>query len=500
MKLGRLSLVLLLVTFPDPDRLAAARVFADASHLLKCPISRRAPGVHTPPPTFGRSAAPSHFAFLRGSGPANCAGVRLVGRLGRVQRSSFSRRSGPDSGCEVGSWPLGGGREGAEVVPGASLVTGGRASGFCLHLCGVLRSDQCPGADSEGCAPSSADASLRLLAPAKVNLFLRVTGRRPDGFHLLSSLFHTVGLADVLKVDLWNARGGDAARAASRIFGPTAAQHLELGGRESSGDVLIVDDDSQWPNKDAQMQAKEPAVPADGRNFVLRAVAAYRRAVGRVLPFGGSSGERLAIWLQKKIPAQAGLGGGSSDAAAALFAANLLLGGEMEQTHDLKQTEDTHPVPSSFSSSFSFSSPGPTSCSSLPSQRAGLSRERLASIGSAVGSDVPFFLLSHGAALCGGVGEAVVDLPPPSLTLDPPSNGGGSGPRRMAAGGVPLSLLRRQVHLLKPAFGLPTPQVGTPTAGYSRETNHASQTNQAHTHTKPTRGEPRAAAVKLHTW
>eukprot|EP00920_Eleutheroschizon_duboscqi_P011230 GHVT01026300.1.p1 GENE.GHVT01026300.1~~GHVT01026300.1.p1 ORF type:complete len:173 (+),score=40.07 GHVT01026300.1:382-900(+) len=172
----------------------------------------------------------------------------------------------------------------------------------------------------------------------------------------------------------------------------------------------------------------------------------------------------------------------------------------MEQTHDLKQTEDTHPVPSSFSSSFSFSSPGPTSCSSLPSQRAGLSRERLASIGSAVGSDVPFFLLSHGAALCGGVGEAVVDLPPPSLTLDPPSNGGGSGPRRMAAGGVPLSLLRRQVHLLKPAFGLPTPQVGTPTAGYSRETNHASQTNQAHTHTKPTRGEPRAAAVKLHTW
>lgn len=103
-------------------------------------------------------------------------------------------------------------------------------------------------------------------APAKLNLSLAVVGRRADGFHDLVSVVAPIDLRDELG------------------FSPGGA-----------ADRLACD---------------EPAVPTDGRNLVLRAAAAFRRRV----PAAPCGEWRLA----KRIPHGAGLGGGSSDAAAAL--------------------------------------------------------------------------------------------------------------------------------------------------------------------------------------
>ncbi|MBI1417378.1 MAG: 4-(cytidine 5'-diphospho)-2-C-methyl-D-erythritol kinase [Limimaricola sp.] len=106
------------------------------------------------------------------------------------------------------------------------------------------------------------------LAPAKVNLTLHVTGRRADGYHQLDSLVVFAGIADRL-----------AARLAPDL-------NLSVNGPFAEG------------------------VPSDGSNLVLRAAALLREARGV------STG--AAISLEKHLPHPAGLGGGSSDAAAAL--------------------------------------------------------------------------------------------------------------------------------------------------------------------------------------
>ncbi len=113
-----------------------------------------------------------------------------------------------------------------------------------------------------------------LQAPAKINLFLAVTGRRPDGFHDLLSV--AVPL-------VW----GDAV------------------GVEPGGSSFSVDCDS-------------PGVPTDGTNLVLKAAEAFRSATG------WTGGARFSI--TKRIPYGAGLGGASSDAAAALEALNAVAG------------------------------------------------------------------------------------------------------------------------------------------------------------------------------
>ena len=107
-------------------------------------------------------------------------------------------------------------------------------------------------------------------------------------------------------------------------------------------------------------------VPADETNLAHKAVVRLQKiAAARGMPPRQSG---LALTLHKRIPAQAGLGGGSSDAAAALLAANILLG-------------------------------------------LALSPTRLGEIGAALGADVPFFL-AGGTALVEGVGEQVTPLPP----------------------------------------------------------------------------------------
>jgi 4-diphosphocytidyl-2-C-methyl-D-erythritol kinase len=113
-------------------------------------------------------------------------------------------------------------------------------------------------------------ASVAVLAPAKVNLYLHVLGRRPDGYHLLDSLVVFADFGDRIEV-------APAESLLLRIDGPFARE-----------------------------------VPAGDDNLVLRAARALAEAVGR--PAGA------AIRLTKSLPVASGIGGGSADAAATLRA------------------------------------------------------------------------------------------------------------------------------------------------------------------------------------
>jgi 4-diphosphocytidyl-2-C-methyl-D-erythritol kinase len=110
---------------------------------------------------------------------------------------------------------------------------------------------------------------VRRSAPAKVNLYLHITGKRPDGYHLLDSLIVFADLGDVVEMRR-------AAALSLKVEGPF-------------GD----------------------AVPAGDDNLVLRAARTLAEAAG-IAP-------RAAIRLEKNLPAAAGLGGGSADAAAVLL-------------------------------------------------------------------------------------------------------------------------------------------------------------------------------------
>ena len=116
---------------------------------------------------------------------------------------------------------------------------------------------------------------LRLFAPAKVNLSLRIIGRRADGYHLLDSRFACVSLADVLEVRL---------------------REVDDGMRSGPVPVEVV----SFP--------EVVAAPSD--NLVYRAAQAFALETGRRF--------LLSVRLDKRIPNGAGLGGGSSDAACVL--------------------------------------------------------------------------------------------------------------------------------------------------------------------------------------
>jgi 4-diphosphocytidyl-2-C-methyl-D-erythritol kinase len=159
-----------------------------------------------------------------------------------------------------------------------------------------------------------------LPAPAKVNLFLHVVGRRADGYHLLQSVFVLIDWADTLHIE----RRGDA----------TLRRH-DLA-------TTLPDDD-----------------------LCLRAARALQQASGTTL---GAD-----IHVLKRVPAGAGLGGGSSDAATTLLALNRLW--------DLRWPLD-----------------------------------RLAALALALGADVPFFVHGH-HAFVQGVGEQITPIDLPSLWL-----------------------------------------------------------------------------------
>jgi 4-diphosphocytidyl-2-C-methyl-D-erythritol kinase len=172
----------------------------------------------------------------------------------------------------------------------------------------------------------SAPRQARVRALAKINLDLRVLGKRPDGYHELRTIFQTVSLADTLEI----------------AFTPGRRTAVEL------------DDPAQIPD-----------------NLVARAAS-------MVLETTGATG-RVSLRLEKRIPMGAGLGGGSSDAAAVLLALPVLAG---------------RPIP-------------------LPD---------LCALGQQLGSDVPFFLLG-GTAVGIGRGTELFPLPDapasPALILAP---------------------------------------------------------------------------------
>jgi 4-diphosphocytidyl-2-C-methyl-D-erythritol kinase len=161
-------------------------------------------------------------------------------------------------------------------------------------------------------------------APAKVNLFFEVLGKRADGYHEIETLMCPIDLYDTL------------------YFQEEPSGQLELTCQRVSGSVGIQDGE----------------IPQGRENLVWRAVDLLRRRAGV------TSGAKLR--LVKRIPAAAGLGGGSSDAAAALMLANLgwNLAWSRQQLHDLAAE---------------------------------------------LGSDVPFFLLGR-PAICRGRGEQVDEV------------------------------------------------------------------------------------------
>jgi len=129
--------------------------------------------------------------------------------------------------------------------------------------------------------------ALVLEAPAKINLFLRVLGRRADGFHELVTVLQTVDLCDTLQVRL---RGRDP--------------------RVPAGE----------PDVSLALLAAPAGVPSGADNMASRAASAVLREAGAAGDVG------LDLALAKRIPAGGGLAGGSSDAAAALRGSNELLG------------------------------------------------------------------------------------------------------------------------------------------------------------------------------
>ncbi|WP_319408166.1 4-(cytidine 5'-diphospho)-2-C-methyl-D-erythritol kinase [uncultured Desulfosarcina sp.] len=161
---------------------------------------------------------------------------------------------------------------------------------------------------------------FRVKAPAKINLFLRITGKRPDGYHELYSLMCPLALYDTLT--------------------------LSVGGK---GIVVFCD---------------HPGVPEDASNLAARSARLFLETVfaDQEPPVHG-----LTIHINKKIPVGAGLGGGSSDAAAVLKALNDFFG--------------------------------------LP-----LSRRKLMALGKRIGADVPFFILGA-PALATGIGDRLEPFP-----------------------------------------------------------------------------------------
>ncbi|MFN2321947.1 MAG: 4-(cytidine 5'-diphospho)-2-C-methyl-D-erythritol kinase [Trueperaceae bacterium] len=127
---------------------------------------------------------------------------------------------------------------------------------------------------------SAAPRRVRERAPAKLNLGLRIVGRRPDGFHELDSIFAHLDLADEL----------DAALAPEGT--------VDRLDRRPVGDAWLDD----------------RALPLGPENLVARAFASVRAALAGELP-------AVHAVLGKRVPWGAGLGGGSADAAAALRAA-----------------------------------------------------------------------------------------------------------------------------------------------------------------------------------
>ena len=153
-------------------------------------------------------------------------------------------------------------------------------------------------------------------APAKLNLFLHITGRRADGYHLLQSVFMLIDWQDCLHFE--------------------RLEHASISRQD--------------------LNTQAPELPTE--DLCVRAAKALQAATG--------CSQGVHISIEKQIPSQAGMGGGSSDAASTLIALNRLW-------------------------------------------NLGLSRAELARIGVRLGADVPFFIHGHNAWV-EGIGEIITPI------------------------------------------------------------------------------------------
>lgn len=160
--------------------------------------------------------------------------------------------------------------------------------------------------------------TIEIYAPAKINLSLDITGIRDDGYHLLRSVMQSISLADKLRITIAD--------------GPAAIR----------------------------LTADRPEIPLDSKNTCYRAAEFWLEKCG--------NSYNIMIDIEKHIPSEAGLGGGSADAAAVLNGLNSLAGNP-------------------------------------------LTRAELLEAAARTGADVPF-CLNGGTALCEGIGELITPLKP----------------------------------------------------------------------------------------
>lgn len=154
-------------------------------------------------------------------------------------------------------------------------------------------------------------------APGKINLTLDILGRRPDGYHEMEMLMHAVSLENTVR----------------------------LTEREQPG---------------IRLSCSNPAVPTGEKNLAYQAAQAFFKALGR--------GRGIEIQVEKRVPMEAGMAGGSADAAGVLAGLNALSGSPF-------------------------------------------STEELCQIGLPLGADLPF-CIQGGAGLVRGIGEKITSLPP----------------------------------------------------------------------------------------
>lgn len=167
---------------------------------------------------------------------------------------------------------------------------------------------------------------MKIRAPAKINLSLRVVGRRADGYHLLDTIIVPVSLYDEIEI---------------------RKVRIPLKSKKPARSLI-------------QVVCNHPLVPTDEKNLVLRAA--------RLLMEKGRIHQPIAIRIRKRIPVGAGLGGGSTDAAATLVALNRLF-------------------------------------------KLGYSRKKLERMGLTLGADVPFFVRGQ-PARARGIGERLQAIGP----------------------------------------------------------------------------------------
>lgn len=158
---------------------------------------------------------------------------------------------------------------------------------------------------------------ITIKAFAKVNMYLDITGVKPDGYHLIESIMQSISICDLVTIERKNTKG-------------------------------------------ITIECDNPNVPCDERNIAHKAVKAFLNATNLDGDFH--------IKIDKKIPIQAGMGGGSADCAAVLKGLNIIHGKPLNANQMLK-------------------------------------------LGTSLGADVPFCLVG-GTKLCTGIGEIIEDVNP----------------------------------------------------------------------------------------